>query len=61
VTIEKVVRRFSSFAEVNAADIEDYRLLSPAQRVASLFEMVGRSFKVEKVVQRVTLAEMKDE
>jgi len=61
--MERVVRRFDSHAEADAADRAYYRSLTPQQRLEILFELVrmyreehGCSERLERVYRIVELS-----
>jgi hypothetical protein len=45
--MEKVIRKFHSFAEAEKADREYYRSLTPEQRLEILFDMVATRHRHE--------------
>jgi hypothetical protein len=63
--MERVVRKFSSFEEAEEADWEEYRRMTPDERVASAVELwrwwVGEasesSERLERVARVVPLSE----
>ena len=42
--MEKIVRTFSSFAEADAADVEEDLRMAPEQRIAILLELQERMY-----------------
>lgn len=52
VEMEMVVRKFNSFADADAADLEARASLSPQQRVAMFFEIRERSHPDDAFTQR---------
>jgi len=56
VRVEKIARKFRSFAEADQADFDYYQSLTPEQRLKILFEIIANAHPeiIDQRIERVS-------